>query len=135
MDLFCAIKRGSTANMVLASNGVANASFIGKMIAADGTSSMAGVGTAWSVFVDGVQVGGTNSVTCGQLNTALGSGSYHVLEVRDLDLSAWTQFTIGLYTSFMLGADIGGVILPPAQSTANRAALRKWLGARVGLSL
>ena len=63
------------------------------------------------------------------------TGSYKLVEFHSLDLSAWTKFTVGLFAGYMLSADLGGLILCPAQSDANRATVRRELGRKVGLSL
>lgn len=86
-----------------------------------------------TVYVNGALVGA--SPTRGQLSAALTVGSWVVWESQGMDLSAWTGFVIGSYTSGQLPGDIGGLIVCPAQSSATRAKLRKWLGAKVGLSL
>lgn len=136
MDCFIAIKRNALTQTVVVSEIPSSGTrFYGTMINGSAGLAASGVGTLWSYFVDGVQIGGVNTTTAGQLHTAIGSGTWHVMEVRNLNLVAWTQFTLGLYAAFMLNADIGGVILCPAQSADNRNKTRKWLGAKVGLSL
>jgi hypothetical protein len=136
MDLFLVVKRNSSAAFVLASEDTADATrYIGLGSSGSGTAAVAGAGTLWSVFADGLQVGAVNSVTGDQLNTAMPSGAYKVVEFRNLDLSAWTKFTLGLYTSFMLSADVAGVIACPAQTSSVRTQIRRWLGAKAGLTL
>ena len=136
MDMFVALNRSSTANMVTASETPADVGqFIGAMQAGNVSLCCTGVGVAWTSYVNGVQVGGTNTTTRDQLNTAMGSGAWRVMEFRDLSMSGWTQFTFSLFTSFMFNGDMAGLILCPAQTDAKRTSLRRWLGAKVGLSL
>jgi hypothetical protein len=131
MDYFVAIKRAAATNVVAGlSNGPAGGSFFGAAEAsAIASSAVVGTPTNW---VDGVAMVDQNRNT---LNTALTVSAWHILEVRNLNLASWTQATLGSYTSFMLSGDVGGVILCPAQSTANRNSIRTWLGAKVGLTL
>lgn len=135
MDWFITIKRATTANMAIASQTPVDA--VRVLGAIDGTTNPAfiGAGAAFTCFVDGVAVGTAGTCTRVQLGTALGSGAYHVLELRDLDMSLWTQFTLGLYTSFMLNADIAQVILCPSQSAAIRSKLRTYCGGKGGISV
>lgn len=136
MDCFIAIRRASTKNEVVISENPADPSrYMGNISASANGLGLSGTGTAWSAYVNGVAVGSVNSCSTLELNAALGSGAWKVLELRDLDLSLWAQFTLGLYTGAMMNADEGGIILCPAQSSANRTKIRKWLGAKVGLSL
>lgn len=134
MDIFLALNRISTANMVCCSNGPGSLDFIGAMQAANVSNVTSGTGAAWSCFVDGVQVGGVGTATRDALNTAVGSGTWKIIELRDLGMSTWTQFSVGLWPSYMLGGDFGGLILCESQP-ALRNNLRSWLGGKVGLSL
>jgi hypothetical protein len=86
-----------------------------------------------TIFVDGVSVANTR----GALHSAIGVGDWHILEYRDLDLSAWVSAGFGSYGSpYMLNGDQGGILLfPSSTSTADRDAARTWLGAKVGLTL
>lgn len=131
MDCFVAIKRSTSVGSVLMADGVAGAHFFGSYNPSAGVTTT-GVGASFSNWVNGVSVPDDRT----QLNTALTVGTWKVLEVRDLDLSALTKIGLSLYgSSLFVAADIGGVILCPAQSSATRAKLRTWLGAKVGLSL
>jgi hypothetical protein len=135
MDFFIVIKMRAAAQMAIASNGPTAAQFIGVTTSGAGTAGHAGVGSAWTTFVNGTQVGGLNSTTRGDLYTALATNEWKVLEVRNLDLSAWTQFTLGSYTSYMLNADVAGVVLVPAQSHLRRMQIRRYLASKVGMVL
>jgi hypothetical protein len=132
MDLTVALNRLSAADMILFSMTPADVSnFGGKMISGSVDPCIAGAGASWEVFVDGVQVGGTGTTTAGELHTAVGDSVYRVIEFRNLDLSAWTQFSFGLYTGLMLGGDIAQAILCPAQTDAVRTNIRNWIGSTI----
>jgi hypothetical protein len=134
MDLFITLKRASTAQMVIASQAPTDGARILGVIDGSAGGAFAGCGAAFTCFVDGVAVGTVGSCTRVALGTALGSGAQHVLEVRDLDLSLWTQFTLSLYSSFMLAADVAQLILCESQSSL-RSSLRTFAGAKGGLTL
>jgi hypothetical protein len=138
MDIFVAVNPAVTSNAILFSEDTADATrYFGLSqsgTAGSGTAA-AGVGSAWTCYVNGVQVGGTATTSGAQLNSALGSGAYKVLEFRNLDLSAWTKLTLGLYTANLFNGDNAQLVLCPAQSTANRNSLRTYVGAKAGLTL
>jgi hypothetical protein len=139
MDCFIAIKRSSAVKAVVASHlpSASDKFFAAYDSAGGATTATSAVTTGTPTYkVNGVDLnGGAVGTTRVQLDAALTTGSWFVVEIIGLDLSVWTQFSIGEFTGNLLNADIGGVILCPTQTTANRAALRKWLGAKVGLSL
>ena len=128
MDCFIAVKRNSAADVVLCSKdgnyyfGFASSGGVGAPQALSGTPSY---------LVDGAAITATN----GALHTALTVGAWHILEVRNLDLSAWTAFRLSLYAGYFLNGNIGGVILREVMSTAERNSARTALGSLVGLSL
>lgn len=137
MDALIAIKRDTTGNAVAAfQTAGSGANFFGLIQAAQAAVCAQTVGAAWTAFVDGSQVGGTANATGGQLDLALNGGTWHVLEFRNLDLSAFTGWRQGFYNaSYPASIQGGGVILCPAQSDATRAIVRRELGRKVGLSL
>lgn len=134
MDCFIAIKRAGTGQQVIMSDVPTGTKALGVIRSGGAGVTVGGAGAAWTCFVNGVQVGGTANTTEAQLFTALTLGAYTVLEFRDLDLSAWTQFTLGLYTAFMLNADTAQLVLCESQP-ALRSSLRTYCGAKAGLSL
>ena len=109
----------------------------GGAVIPDAASQIAaiGCGSAVTVLVDGVTVPGGTATNATQLHTALTVGPWHVLEMRNLNLSTFSLLEFSLLGSYQLGGDIGGVVLCPAQSGATRTAIRQYLGAKVGLSL
>src|SRR5574343_319464 len=85
-----------------------------------------------TIFVDGVSVANTR----GALHSAIGVGDWHILEYRDLDLSAWVNAGFGSYGSaYMFNGGQGGILLFPGDNTAERDKARTWLGNKVGLTL
>lgn len=137
MDCLIAVRRDSAASAVCGLyNAVADATkFFGMVESGSGSGCVgSGAGTP-TVWVDGVQLTGGTAVTRGTLHTALTTGSWHVLEFRGLDLSAWTAAGLGLYTGYVLNGGHGGIRLCPALSDANRNAALTELAAKVGLTL
>jgi hypothetical protein len=134
MDVFLALKRTSAAGVSIYNTpGVAPYLFYFQN--GIGALTNNSVGAAWTTYANGVQFGGTGTTTAGDLFTAIPSATWKVLEARNVDLSAWTALAFNGYTTVLSSADIGGVIICPAQSTAMRNSLRTWLGAKVGLTL
>ena len=71
-----------------------------------------------------------------ELHTALTAGSYHILEFRNLDLSAWTASGFGLYTSYKLLGARGDIMLyPSTASTTDKDAARQYLADLYGVTL
>lgn len=134
MDCFIAINRASSAKGIVA-KGDGISKVFGYYAAGEGGTAAQGAGSGVTHLVNGTAVPGGTGTTATQLNTAMTVGSWLVLEVRNLDLSAWTSFSVSLYPAYFVHADIGGVILCPAQSSSIRANIRRWLGNKVGLSL
>lgn len=136
MTLMVAMKRNSTAAMIPASSTPASSGvLIGSMSSGSNTTCCAGVGSAWSCFVDAVQVGTTGATTRGELHAAVGSGAMKLLEFQGLSLSDFTQFSFGLYTGWMLSADIACAMLFPTPDAATLTKARKWCAAQGGITL
>ena len=122
--------------MLLISALPAGGNFFGVAQSASGVVADGGAGTP-TYAANGVSInGGAINTTRGQLHTAMTVGSWVVLEVRNLNLATgWAAFCIGAYTGFQLNGDFGGCILAPAGDATTRTNNRKYLGAKVGLSL
>ena len=133
MDCFIAVRGDSAANAIVAAQQSGAARFFGYSESA-ASLTVQGSGTAHSTYVDAAFVGGA-SATAQQLKDALTPGAWHILEVRNLDLSPWTAFGLSNYGGYRLNGGIAGIILCPAGSEATRAKNREWLGAKVGLTL
>ena len=90
-----------------------------------------------STWIDGVALAGGEAATCGQLDTALSVGGWHILECRNMDLSLWTDFKVSdpSLGGYQMQGGIGGVILCPAGDAATRQKNRQYLGNKVGLTL
>lgn len=130
MDCFVAVKRNAVGNFLLATSSAVDVNFFGNV----GGTPTAGSGTPTAV-VDGVAVAGGTGFTGAALSDALTVGVWHVLEFHNLDLSAWDQLKLSQYPGLYLNGQMGGLILAPAQSDAQRAKARRYLGRKVGLSL
>lgn len=133
MDCFIAVNYATTAPQILLGQAAGDGTtFVGARQVANSASTALGVGTGFSIFVNGVAVADNRDT----LSSALGSAQWCVLEYRNLNLSAWVGVCVGLPVSAQkLNANEGGLILCPAQSDATRAIVRRELGRKVGLSL
>ena len=134
MDCFIAMRRSASLVSVYPSAG--GGTFVGYM-SPNAVSAQAGAGSNTSYAVDGVAVAGGTSVQSNTLNTAFPSdNSWHILEIKNLDLSAWTGLGFGRYDAgTAINGGIAGVVLCQAQTSEMRAKIRRFLGSRVGLSL
>lgn len=134
MDCFMLVRRDSAANILIAYQTASASPYFGVAASGDGGAASVGSGTP-TYYVNGVAVPGGTSTTRGQLHTALSVGSFVVLEVRNLDLSAWTGLAIGNYAGFTLDGAIAETILCPAQSAGTRTSIRQYLAAKAGITL
>lgn len=91
-----------------------------------------GCGALVTYAVNGIEVPGGTSTTRGQLSDALVVGQTVVVETRNLDLSAWTRFSIGFGGGLPLKASFAGIVLCPAQTADGRARIRQYLAAKAG---
>lgn len=133
MDCFIAVNRASSAKGILFSDTVPSDFYFGNFDSTPPgfTAVDFGAGASSTYYVNGVLVTKTRQA----LAAAMTVGSWVIVEARNLDLSAWTVLKLSLYSAWQINADLGGVILCPAQSDTNRANIRRWLGNKVGLSL
>jgi len=138
MDCMIAVRRDSGANCVAGLyNGIADATkFFGMAESASGSGCVgSGAGTP-TVWVDNTQLTGGTAVTRGTLHTALTAGSYHILEFRNLDLSAWTATGFGLYTSYVFPGARGDIMLfESTASTEDKDKARQYLADKYGVTL
>jgi hypothetical protein len=134
MDCLIAVRRDSGAQVVFASDGPDE--YFGLCV--DGSAApntyAAGSPTVW---VDNVQLAGGTTVTAGTIHTALTVGDLHILEFRDLDLSAWSSFCFSkYYAGFYLNGARGDILLyPSTASTEDKDAARQWLADYYGVTL
>jgi hypothetical protein len=91
-----------------------------------------GCGTP-SIFVDNVAVSNTR----GALYDAIGLGELHILEYRDLDMSAWVNAGFGYYASGyqLIGARGDILLYPSTASTEDKDAARQYLADYYGVTL
>lgn len=96
-----------------------------------GTPS-SGVGTP-TYYVNNVGVAATRAA----IDAAIGVGKWAILEIRGLDLSAWTNIAIQGWSPYFLAMGLGGkgIMLFPATDAATRNKARTALAASVGLVL
>lgn len=134
MDCFVALRRATgDATTVLFTDSSSGKWF--DYIQTSATTPTADAGTP-TYAVDGVTVPTTRLA----LYDALTTGNWHILETRNLNLSAWTGGIImgGYYPDmslYGLKGDIAGVILCPAQDSSTRTLIRQYLAAKVGVTL
>ena len=138
MDCFIAIRRTSAAKGALFTSSVGATAAFGVFDSAGGAAlaTLAAGGAVSIYLVNGTALnGGAAGVTQVQLDTALTPGNWFVLEIRNLDLSTWTNAQLSQLALYFVNGHEGGVILAPAGSAALRSQNRAWLGAKVGLVL
>lgn len=133
MDFFIAAKRTSTSTNVFLYGSEAN-TYAGVVQSGSTVSPDSQAGTP-TYYVDGTLVSPKQR---GALHTAMGSGAWHVLEIRNVNAYAISNNqTLGWcdYAGYKSSVYIGGIVLANALSSTNRSNLRTWLGAKVGLTL
>jgi len=136
MDCFVAVRRNAATKFMIGSGTTNSAKWFAVVENGSAGAADDSVGIAATYVVDGAPInGGLPIVTRGQLAAALPIGGWHVIEVRNLDLSTWSSLYFSGFSGFPLDGEIGGVVLCAAQSTANRNLVRRYLGAKVGLTL
>ena len=136
MDCLIALRRDS-ADMAIVGLYTAQGSgnWFGLVLAGDGGVCFCGVGSP-TVFVDGAQLTGGTSVTCGTLHTALTVGAWHIMEFRGMDMSAWTATLAGNYgVGYSLNGALGGIKLFASGQDANRDKARARMAAYFGVTL
>lgn len=137
MDCFIAMKKTGTTVCLLASQGTSGTTWFGAIDNGIGTSaSDASLAAGTPIYlVNGVAVPGGTATTRGQLYTAIGTGSWVIVEVQNLNLSTWTAFKLSQYTGALWNANFGGLVLCQAQPETRRTQIRRYLGAKVGIVL
>ncbi len=136
MDCMIAVRRDSAASTILAYSTPGDVPFFGAMSPGGSGDCSSGAGTP-TVHVDGVQLAGGTAVTRGTLDAALTVGEWHILEFRNLDLSAWLSFDVGAWASGWQFNGLGGDIMlyPSTAPTADKDAARQSLAAYYGVTL
>lgn len=131
VDAFMVVRRDTAGNVTLGYPTPGATTFFGMAESGSGSVCHASVGTP-TVWVNGVQLAGGTSVTRGTLHTALTVGDWHVVEFRNLDLSAWTQIGEGGHTGYLINGAMGERLIADAMPDATRAKVRTYLGKTVG---
>ncbi|MES2910632.1 MAG: hypothetical protein V4718_04550 [Pseudomonadota bacterium] len=124
MDAFFVVRRGGAGTATLGYDSGAT-KFFASMESGSAVVAHANAGTP-TYLVNGVAVAGGTATTRGQLHTALAVGPFSILEIRNLDLSTWTDFFTGGLASYRLNGGIAGMVICPAQSNAKRAEIRDY---------
>ncbi len=98
-------------------------------------ASSQGCGSNVTNFINGVQVEGGVSTTGNQLFFAMPLGTWFVLEIRNLDLSAFNLLEISMFINLRPHFDMNALIVCPAQSDVSRTQIRQYLAAKAGVTL
>ena len=128
MDCLVAVRRDSAAATYLISDTVSRGFFEWE----SGDTNRPDVGAGMpTYYVDGVAC----TATRGALFTALAAGSWHILEVRGLDLTTWTALGVSSFVSYRLNGALGGIQLFASGQDANRDKARARMAAYFGVTL
>jgi hypothetical protein len=134
MDCFMVVRRESAAPFMAFWASAPN--YVGAANSGGGASvSHGGAGAAVNYAVNGTAVAGGTATTEVQLDAAMPVGQLLILEIRNLDLSAWTDFKQSLYPGYPTNGGLGDVVLCPAQTDAVRAKIRRQLAAQYGIAV
>jgi hypothetical protein len=137
MDFFCVIRRESAAKFILGYQTALGAVYFAAVDPAQSVDAFLGVGSSLTFFVSGVAVAGGTSVNTDTLSAAIPVGQWVVLEIRNLDLSAWTALGLaGFGGGWNLNGSLGDdIVLCPAQTDAVRAKIRRKLARAYGVTV
>ena len=135
MDCFIGINRSGIGLQSLFSTAADTAPLFGTIDT--GSSALADIGCGGPTYaVNGVALnGGLPGVSRGQLAAALPLGNWVILEIKNLDLSAFPNFKIGGFLNAGYNGKTAGIIVCVAGNTLTRRRNRQNLGAKVGLVL
>lgn len=132
MDCFIVLYRDTTANMLPAYG--SGGEYFAVMASGGPPPVQAGVGSSVEYMVDNDAVPGGTAPTRDQMHTATPAGQWLVLSALNMDMSAFVTFYIASYGSFAWNGKFAELILCESQPS-QRAAIRTYLGAQVGLTL
>jgi hypothetical protein len=136
MDCFVSIKRTSAAKGILLSKSTSVTGYVGVYDPADAVSDAHdGTVTAGAYLVDGALLASGGIPKADILAGALTQGVWHILEVRNIDMSAWEAFHISAWAAYPCAANIGPMVLCSAQTDAVRAKIRRYLANKVGATV
>ena len=103
--------------------------FLGTWSSGGVAASHGGAGSP-TTYVDGSAIGSTR----GDLNTAIVDGGYHLVEIRDVDLTSWSNLNLIGYgvSTLETGADIVAfAVCPSAVADAQRSSITKLFNQRM----
>lgn len=134
MDLFVLLRRKDLKNFFIVSSGDSLSKYIG--VAAGATwLAVEGAGAASKIAVNGLLVSGGANTTGGVLSLAIKQNEWVVVEVRNLDLSAWIDLKFTSREGFVFNEGMGGLVLCESQNSEIREKIRSTLAAKAGVTL
>jgi hypothetical protein len=128
MTFMCAIRRTSADGLVLAYSGPA---WIGYAHPTNPAAASNAIFGAMSHFVDGAAVANTAIA----LNGALTVGAWHIVEIRNLDLSAAAVLAFANFGGVPLNGSLGEILLCETPSAAVLTQMRQYLAAQYSVVL
>jgi hypothetical protein len=138
MDCMIVVRRDSVASLIagLYKSAGDGSKYFGEAWSGLTHTCFSGVGTP-TVWVDNTQLAGGTAVNVGTLSNALTVGDWHILEFRDLDLSAWTALAFGGFGgAYNFNGGRGDILLyPSSASTEDKDAARQYLADYYGVTL
>jgi hypothetical protein len=136
MTLMVPIRRESAADFILASKTITSDPTIAVCVAGSGLTATTACGATVTHTVDGVAVPGGFATTRAQLNTAITVGSWHILEIKNLDLSTFTSLTVGkCWAGYYFNGGIGEILLCETPSAAVLTQMRQYLASQYSITL
>lgn len=135
MDIFIAVKRGvkPEGSIAFADSTHYIGAFATGAVPGSAPASL-GSGTP-TYFVNGVAVPGGVATTTGQLSAALPINTWCILELHNVDMSAWVGLADGNLSGKLLSGNLGSIPIFEAQTDAVRTQVRQTLAAEVGVVL
>lgn len=134
MDLFVLLRRKELKNFFIVSSGDGSSKYIAVAVGAI-WPAVEGAGAASEIVVNGLLVSGGAKTTGGVLNLAIKQNEWVVVEVRNLDLSAWIDLKFTSRLSYLFKDEMGGVVLCESQNSEIRKKIRSTLAAKSGVTL
>jgi len=127
-DCLIAVRRDSAGDVILISD--TGSRGFAEWVSGDANRPDVSAGTP-TYLVDGTAI----TATRGALFTALTAGSWHILEVRGLDLTTWTALNVSALASYRLNGAVSPIQLFASGQDANRDKARAKMAAYFGVTL
>lgn len=131
-EIFVAIKILETGTYPLGYNGTFEYFCVSQSGSASSTRDNCGIPV---YLVNGADVPGGVGTTRDQLFDAIPLNTWIVLEVRNLTIGSWSALKFGAYPGSELECFMAAMVCCETQDDATRAAIRRVLGAKVGLAI